>query len=143
MNSFAFLRRTPSYAKEENCGQFNGYIAFDIQAESVLCKEDENGYEDYAWGGMEVGEAMNVTFHRHTTLKDLGAIYPLTAIPKEAADGCEFVVFGYDTCHIWNSRDENDYDHERAETLKWHEVAKRILLEDFKAFLDRCNAQLG
>lgn len=132
---------TPYWAKENNCGQYNGYIAFGLEAESAFNKpveQDGIWYDEYQlpWTvKLENGEveAVECSMSMHATLEKMGPMIPITEIPKEAADGGKFVVFGFDTCHTWNTWEKYDYIRVRSMTLAWFEEARKMLPKEFTA----------
>ena len=127
MKPFAFLGKTPKWAKENNCGQFNGYIAFDSEELFGL------GLAWYEDGRYDVAEFANtnvapaeVTYMAEHKLHEFGGIYPISAIPEEAIDKNLFVI-GFDTCNSWNSWDGDTYDSVKSETLEWLEEVNKIM----------------
>lgn len=149
MNSFAFLKHTPDFAKLNDCGQFNGYIAFDIQCDPIFVEhiKDSEGWEigqDFKLPWTVNGESVEVTlFEPRCTLEKMGAILPITEIPQEAADGGYFMVFGFDTCHNWNSWEDYTYKKVREITLAWLREARRMVFNDFLDLVKRCESSLN
>lgn len=133
MKPFAFLIPTPSWAKENDYGQFNGYIAFPASMWDELV-ENPDGYTNYHLPAKVFGLWVEVTFSAHKlTLDKFGGILPVTAIPEEAATGEPFCVFGYDTCRMFNSWEQNDYDNEAKFTREWLRLAVEMWADELSA----------
>lgn len=132
MKPFAFLMKTPEWAKVNNCGQFNGYVAFDANEAFDLgiayANYDEEGYfEQYGIdGAISIAAPSEITYKAECKLHEIGGIYPISAIPAEATDKALFVI-GFDTCHTYNSWDKDTYDSVKSETLKWLKEAIRVM----------------
>lgn len=120
--------KTPEWAQRNECGQFNGYIAFPCEDYDLL-------WEDNEWGGdasfpqWGLDDSCEVTLNQPSvTLDKLSdGICPITEIPKEAADLETFCLFGFDTCHINNSWEKDTYEHVREVTLDWFDNALEYL----------------
>lgn len=143
MKPFAFLAKTPNWAKENNCGQFNGYIAFDSDELFGLGLAWTN-YED---GGYDVAEfartnvaPAEVTYMKQQRFHEIGAICPISAIPEEAFDK-ELFIIGFDTCHVGNSWDKDTYDSVKSETLEWLEEVVKIM-DFYKAHMEVIREEL-
>lgn len=122
----AFLRKTPSYAQQQNCGQFNGYIGIPKSYADKMLADIE--YDEDGWPSMyqtlydrfegPVAPNGGATYGEYETINGNGSerfpIYPITDI--EPGD---YLVIGFDTCHIHNSWDHDTYDSVKADTEKW------------------------
>lgn len=119
MKPFAFLCPTPEWAKFNGCGQYNGYLAFPTSAWNLIY-DNNDGWESYNLPWQVLDSACEVSFGRPSaTLDKFRTIVPVTDIPEEAKNGEPFCVVGYDTCHSWNSWEENTLEHETEVTREW------------------------
>lgn len=141
MKPFAFLCKTPNWAKQNNCGQFNGYLAFDKDELYRLGLVQEFYDNDGDFEGYNIVDITNtnvapseVTYMKQHKLHEMGAICPISAIPEEAFDTDLFVI-GFDTCHVGNSWNEDTYDSVKDETLEWLDEAIKII-DFYKARLE-------
>ena len=130
MKPFAFLVKTPKWAKENNCGQFNGYIAFDsheLFALGLAWTNYEEGrrYDVSEFANPNVAPA-EVTYIEQHKLHEIGSIYPISEIPQEAVDKTLFII-GFDTCHADNSWDKDTYNSVKSKTLEWLEKVIKIM----------------
>ena len=123
MKPFYFMRHTPRHIRETKTGgQFNGYIAFDLNdKEYVTYKDDFFERDMYNWNFTE-----EATFIEERTLRDMGAIFPCCAIPEEATAN-KLLIVGFDTCHIWDTFEENDYDGVLKRLRVWYNEAVEML----------------
>ena len=134
MKPFAFLRKTSPSAKQNNYGQFNGYIAFDSQEIFNLglawVEYDIDGcFEQYVMiRDIYKAAPSEITYMGEHKFHEIGSIYPISEIPQEAIDKTLFVI-GFDTCHIDNSWDKDTYDSVKSETIEW--LAKVIDIYEF------------
>ena len=147
MKPFAFLRKTPNWAKQNNCGQFNGYIAFDKDELFDLGLAWANYDNDCDFESYDVAEfaqtnvaPSEVTYMKEQKLDEIGAICPISAIPEEAFDKMLFVI-GFNTCHIGNSWDNDIYDSVKSETLEWLEKVIKIM-DFYKAHIEVIREEL-
>lgn len=126
MKPFAFLAATPAYARENNCGQYNGYIVFDrADADAYLYCRDGWGDDNY-----RVGSSEELTLTHPTSGAKLldgwkEKIF-ITEVPDEART-TDVVIFGFDTCHLGDTWDECDFEAVKARTLVWLDETNKEL----------------
>lgn len=127
MKPFAFLVSTPDWAKQNNCGKYNGYIAIDIKYQHKIMQTvfDEETMEPICLN-INIPQPHEITYTRITSIDKLRDICPLTSIEQDVFNQ-EFMVFGFDTCHASNSWEKDDYESVKKDTLEWFDEVIKYL----------------
>ena len=97
-----------------------------------------SGYDDYEKYN-DYYETFNIPYKEEITLntgrdsisKIFCGIYPLTAIPQEFIDNPVY-IYGFDTCHTYNSWEKDDYESVRQRTLEWRDSVEQWLNQKMK-----------
>lgn len=127
MRTFAFLKNTPDWAKQNNCGQYNGYLAIDIKyAHEIIKNITDTETGEFIDSYINLPQPQEITMHVTATMEEIGPLYPITPIDEEACNN-KFLVVGFDTCHSWNSWEKDNYESVKKDTLEWlDEVTKHL-----------------
>lgn len=145
IKTFAFLLPTPwninydkthssSYAGRDykKCGgQFNGYVG--IHKSVFVDTDDEwrqSGFDDDIWSicHKEITDFFRIKLEN---IMSFGEQMLLTEYPKEKME-LDYFIIGYDTGHINDTWEDNDFDAVKNVTLRIKDVIDGIISENEK-----------